>query len=70
MIKESKEFSQNCLWFTKLVSRKENLDFIYDALEDIDVLEYKTINMAHGQKISRVIAWTFLTQDEQKAWTK
>ena len=70
MIKESKEFSQNCLWFTTLVSRKENLDFIYDALEDIEVLEYKTINMAHGQKISRVIAWTFLTQDEQKAWTK
>lgn len=70
MIKESKEFSQNCLWFTTLVSRKENLDFIYDALEDIDVLEYKTINMAHGQKISRVLAWTFLTQDEQKAWTK
>ena len=68
MIKESKEFSQNCLWFTTLVSRKENLDFIYDALEDIDVLEYKTINMAHGQKISRVIAWTFLTQDEQKAF--
>ena len=70
MIKESKEFSKNCLWFTTLVSRKENLDFIYDALEDIEVLEYKTINMAHGQKISRVIAWTFLTQDEQKAWTK
>ena len=70
MIKESKEFSKNCLWFTTLVSRKENLDFIYDALEDIDVLEYKTINMAHGQKISRVIAWTFLTQDEQKAWMK
>ena len=70
MIKESKEFSKNCLWFTTLVSRKENLDFIYDALEDIDVLEYKTINMAHGQKISRVIAWTFLTQDEQKAWIK
>ena len=70
MIKESKEFSKNCLWFTTLVSRKENLDFIYDALEDIEVLEYKTINMAHGQKISRVIAWTFLTQDEQKAWIK
>ena len=70
MIKESKEFSKNCLWFTTLVSRKENLDFIYDALEDIEVLEYKTINMAHGQKISRVLAWTFLTQDEQKAWTK
>jgi 23S rRNA (adenine1618-N6)-methyltransferase len=68
MIKESLTFSKNCLWFTTLVSRKENLDFIYDALEDIDVLEYKTINMAHGQKISRVLAWTFLTQEEQKAF--
>ena len=66
MIKESFEFSKNCLWFTTLVSRKENLDFIYDALEDIEVMEYKTIDMAHGQKISRVIAWTFLTQEEQK----
>jgi 23S rRNA (adenine1618-N6)-methyltransferase len=66
MIKESKEFSKNCLWFTSLVSRKENLDFIYDALEDIEVMEYKTIDMAHGQKISRVIAWTFLSKEEQK----
>ena len=70
MIKESFEFSKNCLWFTTLVSRKENLDFIYDALEDIDVVQYKTIDMAHGQKISRVIAWTFLTPEEQKAWEK
>ena len=66
MIKESFEFSKNCLWFTTLVSRKENLDFIYDALEDIEVMEYKTIDMAHGQKISRVIAWTFLSKEEQK----
>jgi 23S rRNA (adenine1618-N6)-methyltransferase len=66
MIKESLEFSKNCLWFTTLVSRKENLDFIYDALEDIEVMEYKTIDMAHGQKISRVIAWTFLSKEEQK----
>lgn len=70
MIKESFEFSKNCLWFTTLVSKKENLDFIYDALEDIDVVQYKTIDMAHGQKISRVIAWTFLTPEEQKAWEK
>lgn len=66
MIKESFVFSKNCLWFTTLVSRKENLDFIYDALEDINVMEYKTIDMAHGQKISRIIAWTFLSKDEQK----
>ena len=66
MIKESKEFSKNCLWFTTLISKKENLPFVYKALENIKPTEIKTINMAHGQKISRIVAWTFLSKDEQK----
>jgi 23S rRNA (adenine1618-N6)-methyltransferase len=70
MIKESLEFSKNCLWFTTLVSKKENLPFIYKSLKDIKSVEVKTIDMAHGQKISRIVAWTFLSKDEQKAWNK
>ncbi|MEZ4694100.1 MAG: 23S rRNA (adenine(1618)-N(6))-methyltransferase RlmF [Aliarcobacter sp.] len=66
MIKESLEFSKNCLWFTTLVSKKENLPFIYKALKDIKAVEVKTIEMAHGQKISRIVAWTFLSKNEQK----
>ena len=70
MIKESSEFSKNCLWFTTLVSKKENLPFIYKSLKDIKALEVKTIEMSHGQKISRIVAWSFLSKDEQKAWNK
>ncbi len=70
MIKESLEFSKNCLWFTTLVSKKENLPFIYKALKDLKAVEVKTIEMAHGQKISRIVAWTFLSKDEQKTWAK
>lgn len=70
MIKESLEFSKNCLWFTTLVSKKENLPFIYKALKDAKAVEVKTIEMAHGQKISRIVAWTFLSKDEQKTWAK
>ena len=70
MIKESLEFSKNCLWFTTLVSKKENLPVIYKVLKDVKTVEVKTIEMAHGQKISRIIAWTFLSKDEQKAWAK
>uniref|UniRef100_UPI0040473357 23S rRNA (adenine(1618)-N(6))-methyltransferase RlmF n=2 Tax=Aliarcobacter sp. TaxID=2321116 RepID=UPI0040473357 len=66
MIKESFEFSKNCLWFTTLVSKKENLPFIYKALKDIKALEVKTIEMAQGQKITRIVAWSFLSKDEQK----
>ncbi len=70
MIKESLKFPKNCLWFTTLVSKKENLPFIYKALKDIKAVEVKTIEMAHGQKISRIVAWTFLSKDEQKTWAK
>ena len=70
MIKESLEFSKNSLWFTTLVSKKENLPFIYKALKDVKVVEVKTIEMAQGQKTSRIVAWTFLSKDEQKTWAK
>ena len=70
MIKESSEFSKNCLWFTTLVSKKENLPFIYKSLKDIKALEVKTIEMSHGQKISRIVAWSFLDKKEQKEWNK
>lgn len=70
MIKESLKFSKNCLWFTTLVSKKENLPFIYKALKDIKAVEVKTIEMAHGQKISRIVAWSFLSKDEQNTWVK
>ena len=70
MINESSDFSKNCLWFTTLVSKKENLPYIYEALKNIKVREIKTIDMAHGQKISRIVAWTFLSKEEQKTWNK
>ena len=60
MIKESLEFKNNVFWFTTLVSKKENLPLIYKKLEDIKVSEMKTIDMSQGQKITRVIAWSFL----------
>ena len=60
MIKESFEFKNNVLWFTTLVSKKENLPLIYKKLEDIKVSEMKTIDMSQGQKITRIIAWSFL----------
>ncbi|MDD2887573.1 MAG: 23S rRNA (adenine(1618)-N(6))-methyltransferase RlmF [Aliarcobacter sp.] len=70
MIKESFEFKNNSLWFTTLVSKKENLPFIYKALEDIKAVEIKTIDMSQGQKITRIVAWTFFDKQEQKNWFK
>ncbi|WP_064196896.1 MULTISPECIES: 23S rRNA (adenine(1618)-N(6))-methyltransferase RlmF [Emticicia] len=61
MIFESKEISQQITWFTSLISKKEHLLSIYYYLKQVNALQVKTFNMAQGQKISRIVAWTFKT---------
>jgi 23S rRNA (adenine1618-N6)-methyltransferase len=67
MIFESAKYSMQCLWFTTLVSKQSNLNTIYKTLSTVDAI-HKTIEMAQGQKTSRIVAWTFMTEAQQKAW--
>ena len=69
MIFESRRFAKQCLWFTSLVSKKENLKPLYKTLNKVVALEVKTIDMSQGNKNSRVLCWTFLTPTEQSKWT-
>ena len=66
MMKESFEFKTNVFWFSTLVSKKENLPLIYKKLEEIKAKEVKTIDMSQGQKITRIVAWSFFNLEEQK----
>ncbi|WP_226064382.1 23S rRNA (adenine(1618)-N(6))-methyltransferase RlmF [Kaistella polysaccharea] len=68
MISESKDFYQNCYWFSTLVSKQSNLKGIYKALNDMEVTGLKTIPLGTGNKSSRIIAWTFLSKEDQKEW--
>lgn len=68
MLRESKEFAQNCYWFSTLVSKKSNLKGIYRTLNELEVFNIKTIPTGTGNKASRIIAWTFLNKEEQKDW--
>ncbi len=68
MISESREFAQNFFWFSTLVSKQSNLKGIYKALNALEVVQIKTIPMGTGNKSSRIIAWSFLTKEEQKVW--
>ncbi|SHG15008.1 23S rRNA m(6)A-1618 methyltransferase [Flavobacterium segetis] len=68
MAYESAKYPLQCLWFTTLVSKKENLSSIYKTLNKVSAVEIKTINMAQGQKTSRIVAWTFMTAAQQKDW--
>lgn len=70
MISESGKFARNCLWFTTLVSRKDNLTSVYFELDKANVAEIKTIPMGQGNKISRVVAWSFKNKLEREDWGK
>ena len=65
---ESSMFKTQCFWYTTLVSKKENVQSIYDSLNKLGATEIKTIPMHQGNKVTRVVGWTFLTAEEQKAW--
>jgi len=68
MIKQSRSFSNNVLWFTCLVSSKSHMQSIYDILQGVGVEFHKTKEITHGNKSSRVICWTFLTKEQRKNW--
>ena len=68
MIYESKHFGKQCFWFTSLISKEITLKPTYKILEKVGATEVKTIEMGQGHKISRFIAWTFLSELEQKEW--
>jgi 23S rRNA (adenine1618-N6)-methyltransferase len=70
MIHESREFSTSCLWFSTLISKQETLNAVYYALEKEKAVEVKTIPMGQGNKISRIVAWTFLSKEKQREWAK
>lgn len=59
MIYESVHFKTQSLWFSTLVSKKENLKQIYKLLKKVGTIEVKTIDLSQGNKISRLVFWSF-----------
>jgi 23S rRNA (adenine1618-N6)-methyltransferase len=68
MVRESRQFSESCCWFTTLVSKESNLISVYNSLRRADPEDVKTIPMGQGNKISRIVAWTFLSREQQAEW--
>lgn len=68
MIRQSKQFSTNCFWFSTLIAKKEHLAPLLDAIKLAGAVEVKTIQMGQGTKISRIVAWTFLNKAQQTKW--
>lgn len=65
MVEQSASFADQCLWFTSLVSKKDNLQPLHRILTKARVADYKVVEMAQGQKTSRFIAWTYIKKHQR-----
>lgn len=68
MVAESARYPDRCLWFTTLISKSTSLPGVYRALERSGAWEWKTQDVAQGQKKSRIVAWTFLDEAHRREW--
>lgn len=65
---ESSLYKSQCFWYTSLVSNKDNVKTMYKSLTKLGATSIRTLEMAQGNKQSRVVAWTFLTKEAQEKW--
>jgi 23S rRNA (adenine1618-N6)-methyltransferase len=70
MMNESRDFSQQVMWFTSLVSKNDNVKPLKQLLNQIGAKQIKVVSMSQGQKVSRLIAWSFLTDEQLAAWNE
>jgi 23S rRNA (adenine1618-N6)-methyltransferase len=68
MIFQSRQFASACFWFTTLISKQAHLKNVYATLKKVEATDVKTIVMGQGNKTSRIVAWTFLTVQQQQEW--
>jgi 23S rRNA (adenine1618-N6)-methyltransferase len=59
MILESAARPHVCRWFTSLVSKSTHLPALRHTLRQVHPVDTRVIEMSHGQKQSRIVAWTF-----------
>lgn len=59
MIFESRLYSKKVGWFTTIVSKKDHLFLLQRMLTKSKVADSRVIDMHHGNKVSRILAWRF-----------
>ncbi len=59
MIKESQQVGSKFRWFTTLVSKEANLRPLEKQIRQLSASDLRVLDMTHGQKKSRVLAWSF-----------
>jgi 23S rRNA (adenine1618-N6)-methyltransferase len=66
MVEQSMDFADQCLWFSSLVSKKDNLAPLQRILTKAGVADFRVVAMAQGQKTSRFVAWTYIKKNQRR----
>ncbi|NLS14083.1 23S rRNA (adenine(1618)-N(6))-methyltransferase RlmF [Vibrio sp. SM6] len=67
---ESRDFATQVLWFSTLISKKENVTPLCEQLSALGVKAMRVIEMSQGQKVSRLVAWSFLDAPLRRQWAE
>ena len=70
MMIQSRQYADACFWYSTLVSKQTTLKPILDTLKRLKALEIKVIDMQQGHKMSRIVAWTFLTDKDFQTYRR
>ena len=68
MITESQLFKQQVCWFSSLVSQQKHIAPLQKLLRSVGVMQSEVIAMRQGQKVSRILVWSYLTVAQQTQW--
>lgn len=70
IVEQSRSFSKQCLWFTSVVSRVENVRPIEKAIREAGARMTEILTSVQGQKRSRILCWTYLDEPVRYKWAK
>lgn len=60
LIRESQAYSTQCRWFSSLVSKADNVKPAKKLMRKLGAVDVREIEMKQGNKVTRVLAWTFM----------
>lgn len=68
MITESQLYKPQVCWFSSLVSQQKHLSPLQKLLRSVGAAQTEVIDMRQGHKVSRILAWSYLTPAQQQVW--
>ncbi|MDN3561503.1 23S rRNA (adenine(1618)-N(6))-methyltransferase RlmF [Vreelandella neptunia] len=60
LIRESQVYATQCRWFSSLVSKADNVKPAKKLIRKLGAVDSREIEMKQGNKITRILAWTFM----------